>query len=466
MTDVVKKNVDQRLLWAEQNPTLCIYPYVTLDTRYSEFSAEPMYKTCCCNLDDRTFVPSSGADPFAGIKEQQLNGQWPDACWRCKSEEDHGGTSERVKGFLSYIENRLRNFVEKQTLTEFELRVKFSNFCNLACRSCAETESSTWAKITNTPVSEHYEVDISSSPAHWELITKTIQEKLPEVEHFYVHFMGGESLVQPGMKKLLSWMIDQGIASRVHLRVTTALTVRPGSDLLSKMSQFRNVDINLSIDSTGTNYQYVRWPAKFEKIENNLATLMSHQTILSIVSGKQTYTPRWSCLITPVFSLNNIMYLDQFMDYWCAWFDQQHYSFPIHPINLIERTSHLDIEALPRQYRVQIIQYLQTCLGHNIFKQYPDRTQLLYNFIDSTINELLTRDESQEQWLKFLSHTAYFDKKTEQSFAIHNERMYNILTVEDQTRFQDFVDQIDVERQLAIEVNRTVTFFKKPDVQS
>ena len=91
---------------------------------------------------------------------------------------------------------------------------------------------------------------------------------------------------------------------------------------------------------------------------------------------------------------------------------------------------------------------------------------MLYNFIDSTINELLTRDESQEQWLKFLSHTAYFDKKTEQSFAILNERMYNILTVEDQTRFKDFVDQVDVERQFAIEVDRTVTFFKKPDVQS
>ena len=466
MTNALKKTVDQRLLWAEQNPTLCIYPYVTLDTRYSEFSAEPVYKTCCCNLDDRTFVPSPGADPFADIKEQQLNQQWPDACWRCKSEEDHGGTSERVKGFLSYIENRLRNFVEKQTVTEFELRVKFSNFCNLACRSCAETESSTWARITNTPVSEQYEVDISSSLAHWELITKTIQEKLPEVEHFYVHFMGGESLVQPGMKKLLNWMIDQGIASRVHLRLTTALTVQPGSDLMNKMSQFRNVDINLSIDSTGTNYQYVRWPVKFEKIENNLATLMSHQITSSIVAGKKTYTPRWSCLITPVFSLNNIMYLDQFMDYWCAWFDQQHYSFPINPINLIERTSHLDIEALPRQYRAQIIEYLQTCLVHNIFKQYPNRTRVLYNFIDSTINELLTRDESQEQWLKFLSHTAYFDKKTEQSFAILNERMYNILTVEDQTRFKDFVDQIDVKRQFATEVDRTVTFFKKPDVQS
>ena len=466
MTDTLKKSVDQRLLWAEQNPTLCIYPYVTLDTRYSEFSSEPVFKTCCCSLDDRTFVPSSGADPFADIKEQQLNEQWPEACWRCKSEEDHGGASERVNGFLGYIEDRLKSFVEKQTLPEFELRVKFSNFCNLACRSCTETESSTWARITNTPVSEQYEIDISTSPEHWELITTTIMEKLPEVEHFYVHFIGGESLVQPGMKKLLNWMIAQGIAPRVHLRVTTALSVRPGYDLMSKMSQFRDVDINLSIDSVGDNYQYLRWPAKFEKIENNLATLMSHQTTLSIVSGKKTYTPRWRCLITPVFSLNNIMYIDEFMTYWSAWFDQQHYSFPIQPINLIDRTQHLDIEALPIRYRATLIEFLQTCLEHKIFKKYPNHTRMLFNFINSTIEELKNMPENQEQWLKFLSHNAYFDKKTDQSFAMLNERLYNVLDAPDKELIDIMTNDINIEKQFSLEITHKVAFFKKLDVQS
>jgi hypothetical protein len=466
MTDALKKTVDQRLLWAEQNPALCIYPYVTLDTRYSELSSESVYKTCCCNLDDRTFVPSAGADPFAEIKEQQLNEQWPEACWRCKKEEEHGGASERINGFMGYIEDRLRSFVEKQTLPEFELRVKFSNFCNLACRSCSETESSTWTRVTSTPVSEKYEMDISNSPEHWQLITTTILEKLPEVEHFYVHFIGGESLVQPGMKKLLNWMIAQGIAPRVHLRVTTALTVRPGYDLMSKMSQFRDVDINLSIDSVGDNYQYLRWPAKFAKIENNLDTLMSHQTTLSIVAGRKTYTPRWRCLITPVFSLNNIMYIDQVMTYWCERFDKQHYSFPIQPINLTDRTRHLDVEALPVRYRPALIEFLQACVGHDIFKKYPDRTRVLFNFINSTIEELKIMPESQEQWLKFLSHNAYFDKKTDQSFAMLNERLYNLLDASDKELIDIITHDIDIEKQFSQEVTHTVAFLKKLDVQS
>jgi sulfatase maturation enzyme AslB (radical SAM superfamily) len=367
---------------------------------------------------------------------------------------------------MGYIEDRLRSFVEKQTLPEFELRVKFSNFCNLACRSCSETESSTWARVTSTPVSENYEMDISTSPEHWELITTTILQKLPEVEHFYVHFIGGESLVQPGMKKLLNWMIDQGIAPRVHLRVTTALTVRPGYDLMSKMSQFRDVDINLSIDSVGDNYQYLRWPAKFAKIENNLDTLMSHQTTLSIVAGRKTYTPRWRCLITPVFSLNNIMYIDQIMTYWCEQFDQRHYSFPIQPINLTDRTRHLDVEALPVRYRPALIEFLQACVGHELFKKYPDRTRVLFNFINSTIEELKTMPESQEQWLKFLSHNAYFDKKTDQSFAMLNERLYNLLDAADKELIDIMTNDIDIEKQFSQEVTHTVAFFKKLDVQS
>ena len=367
---------------------------------------------------------------------------------------------------MGYIEDRLRSFVEKQTLPEFELRVKFSNFCNLACRSCSQTESSTWARITNTPVSEQYEIDISTSPEHWQLITTTILEKLPEVEHFYVHFIGGESLVQPGMKKLLNWMIAQGIASRVHLRVTTALTVRPGYDLMSKMSQFRDVDINLSIDSVGNNYQYLRWPAKFEKIENNLATLMSHQTTLSIVSGKKTYTPRWRCLITPVFSLNNIMYMDQILSYWCEWFDQQHYSFPIKPINLTEHTRHLDVEALPIRYRPALIEFLEGCVSHDIFKKYPNQTRVLFNFLNSTIEELKIMPESHEQWLKFLSHNAYFDKKTDQSFALLNERLYNLLDAPDKELIDIITNDIDIEKQFSLEITHRVAFFKKLDVQS
>lgn len=460
MTQALQTIVDQRLQWAKENPALCIHPYVTLDTRYSEFQPDIVYKTCCCNLDARVFEPSAGADPFAEIKQQQNRGEWPEACFRCRAEEEHGGNSERIVGFISYIQDRLENFVKDRSLIEYELRVKFSNFCNLACRSCGATESSTWARTTNTAVDSKYEVDISQSPEHWQLITQTIQEKLPQVEHFYVHFIGGESLVQPGMHKLMDWIIDQGIASRVNIRVTTALTVRPSDDFLNKLSQFKTVDINLSIDAVGDNYRYIRWPARFEKIESNLDTLIKHRMRLV----NKTMVPAWKCLLTPVFSLNNIFYIRDWLDYWNTWFKNHGFAFKIQPINLTEHTWHLDVEALPTNYREPLIALLEQCQQHEIFLTYPDHTRVMFNFLASTIDELKNMPENLNDWNKFLAHTAYFDKKTDQSFAIHNERLYNILYDTDQALYQTIFDCTDVEQPFQQEVLKTVSFYRTLNV--
>ena len=453
--------VDRRLLWAKQNPTLCIFPYVTLDTRYSEFQPDTVYKTCCCNLDARIFVPSPGPDPFAEIKQQQNQGEWPDACFRCRAEEEHGGNSERIVGFISYIEDRLENFVRDRSLVEYELRVKFSNFCNLACRSCSATESSTYAKITNSDVNTAYEVDISESPEHWELITTTILEKLSAVEHFYVHFIGGESLVQPGMRKLMDWMFDQGIANRINVRVTTALTVRPSDDFLNRLSQFKTVDINLSIDSVGENYRYMRWPARFEKIESNLDTLIRYR--MKFIN--KTMVPAWKCLLTPVFSLNNIFYIEDWLNYWHTWFNQRGFAFKIQPINLTEHTWHLDVETLPKKYRAPLIALLTQCRQHEIFRTHPDHTRVMFNFLASTIDELKNMPEDHNDWNKFLAHTAYFDKKTQQSFAILNDRLYNILDDTDKTLYQEIHDRTDTEQSFQREVLKTVSFYRTLNVQ-
>jgi hypothetical protein len=472
MSDQLQLSVEQRLQWARENPTLCIAPYATIDVRHSEFHPDGIYKTCCCNLDARVFDKDSVnvQDPFAEIKQQQLAGEWPSACFRCKNEEDHGGQSERIVGFLMYPEDRLQTFITEQKLKDFEIRIKFSNLCNLACRSCSPTESSTFAKITNATVESAYEVDISDSQEHWDFITATIQEKLPVVEHFYVHFIGGESLIQPGMHRLIDWMIDLGLAPYTNLRLTTAMTVNPNDELLSKLTQFKTIDINLSIDSVGENYQYVRWPVKFEKVITNLETLLNYGTAIIIKNGKKIITnslpksrsAKWNCVLTPVFSLNNIFYINDWIDYWNTWFQEKGYSFLTFNVNLTGQTNHLDVEALPAAYRAALATTIDQCLQHEIFVRYPNHTRALYSFLLSTLEELETMPENPELWRHFLSHTAFFDKKTNQSFAKFNSRLYNILTDSDRELFESLSQQVNTQNSLVQEVS----FLKKINVQS
>jgi hypothetical protein len=461
MSEIIQSAIDQRMAQARQYPALCPAPYVTLDVRQSEHSNADIFQTCCCNLDAELFVPSAGADPFAEIKQQQAQGQWPEACRHCKWEEQNGGQSERLRSFVEMPQDRLDHFIESKKITEFEFRIKFSNFCSLSCRSCSPYESSTFGKITNTVVNENFEIDISEFDDHWKFITQTILEKYRQVPHFFVHFIGGETLIQPGMLKLLNWMVGQGIASAVNLRLTTALTVNPTTELMLLMSKFNTVDILLSIDSVGENYQYIRWPAKFEKIERNLDTLISYESKLTIHRGKKILKPIWKCAVSPVFSLNNIFYMDQWINYWYKWYQQRGFVFHNYAANLVAQTEHLDVQALPIQYRPALIELLQACLAHDIFQQYPDQMRGIYNFITTTIGELNTSPDRPELWDKYLRHTKYFDQKTKLQFAKFNERLYNLLTESDRLMLAEIDQQVSTTNSLT-----QAMIFKRTNVQS
>jgi len=443
MIEQVQDQMSKRMKWALNHPTLCPAPYTTIDIRHSDDKKQPVYQTCCCNLDESLFVPAAGTDVFAEIKQQQLEGEWPSACYRCWKEEANGGQSERLRAFAELPQDRFELFTETQEIREFEFRIKFSNFCGLACRSCTPFESSTFAKLTNAVVSEFYENDISEDAEHWSRITSQIPALIDKAEYFFVHFIGGETLIQPGMSKLLRWMVDQDIASRVNIRLTTAMTVNPSTELLELLTKFASVDINLSIDSVGQNYQYVRWPARFSKVEDNLESLITFRPSLTVKNGRKTSVPRWKCAVSPVFSLNNIFYIDDWLEYWYQWYRSHGIVFHNFVANLTMQTNHLDVQALPTQYRPQLAESLRKCLLHPIFDAYPNHLAAVYNFLNITIAELENNRPQPELWEKFLRHTAYFDQKTNLSIATFNQRLYNILTTEDQQKFKTIQHNTD-----------------------
>lgn len=460
MSDIIQQALHKRMAWAQEHPALCPAPYVTLDIRHSEFSKNQIFQTCCCNLDAALFVPSKGSDPFVEIKQQQAQGQWPDACRHCLKEETNGGQSERLRSFVEMPQDRLGHFIKSKQVAEFEVRIKFSNLCNLSCRSCSPFESSTFARITNNVVNEFFETDISDSEQHWDFITNAIMQKHNRYQHFFVHFIGGETLIQPGMTKLLSWMCEQGIAEKINLRLTTAMTVNPRDELMELLSRFKSVDILLSIDSVGENYSYIRWPARFEKIERNLDTLISYKNQMTIVKGRKVMRPIWKCAVSPVFSLNNIFYIDDWLNYWCDWYEQRGFVFHNYAANLVDQTEHLDVQALPQRYRPELAKKLQQCLDHRIFKQWPDQMRGIYNFIVTTVGELDTAPDNDQLWKKYLNHTAYFDQKTKMDFTKYNQRLYNVLNESDQEQFATICNKIDT----GVSLHQSMIFV--PNVQS
>jgi hypothetical protein len=278
-----------------------------------------------------------------------------------------------------------------------------------------------WHRLANAPGDNIFEKDVTEDPEFWQLITEAIDREIRLHRHFHIDLMGGETLLQPGVNRLLDWCIERGYQDRMEVRITTSLSAMP-ADTLLRLTRFQQVLFMLSIDSVGDSYRYVRWPVEFDKVEGNLDYLIDF--------GK-THGGNFHYLLTPVFSLSNIFYIDDYLDYWQQWFDEHGINFRIMNTNITMPTSYLDIQALPVRYRSNLLELLAAALSHDIFLEYPDQTIHLFNFIQSTIRELHTWPDNDRLWQLFLKFTADYDKRTRLQFDVSNSRLYNILDQQD-----------------------------------
>ena len=458
-------NYDQRLAWAKSNPSFCTFPYSDISIRRDIddcTSTNPtyIYSTCCCNLDTSKFSVKSFNDNMNQLKNSMEKGVLPDACWKCKKEEEENGQSERIRNILSIQKHDLIPIYENKKSQNFAIQIKFSNFCNLACRTCNATDSTTFGRVTKEDTYYNLSQDLSESNEYWQLITDIIKEKVNNYvsdgrNFFFLSLIGGETLLSPGALKLLDWLVDNNIAHKINLRMTTAISVNPSDKWLQQLNQFAQVDLGLSIDSVGENYHYVRWPAKFSKIENNLTSIINF--IKEHDNGKFDYH------LTPVFSLNNIFYIDDYLDYWYKWFKDNRV-LRVHSCSLVDGTKQLDVQALPIKYRPILKRLLEKCLTHPMLVEYPEQTIVLYGTIKSTIDELNNSIVDDRLWKHFLYYTAQFDVRTKTQFAIFNERLYNLLDDDDKKSFDVELQKVDATTQIYYKKNRNFIYYVKPTI--
>lgn len=435
--------LQERLKWIKDNPSICIWPYNKFDIRIPSHNDNnsKLQVSCCCNLSTPAYIDNLEQDPFLDLKEKLSKGYLPPECNKCKNEEETGGISERAKTLLNFEIDVLEKFKNTKRTDWFELTIFVSNVCNLSCRSCEPFSSSTYAKITLNSEYEHLSVDITSVDKYWNLITQTIRQKAEEFDVLYVHFMGGEPLLHKGNIKIVNWLVENDLHKKIQIRITTSLNVPINKQLAEKLNLFSSVEFILSIDGAHENYHYIRWPAKFDKVVQNLNQLVEHTKI-----AKYPY----KFYLCPVISLNNVLYLEEYLDFWYNWKKTHDINLLFMQTNLLPRTSHLDLQALPRVYRHHLVTYLKKLLQHKIIIEYEDFMFQLINFINSALNELESYSDDINLWHNFLVHTAEFDIRTNTNFSHYNKRLYDVLFDEDKILFSQKIKEVNKYKKFTI----------------
>ena len=181
------------------------------------------------------------------IRQSWLKGQWPEECFSCKNVELSGNKSRRQTVESWATDNNITDLSVELLRIDYWL----GNTCNLRCPSCGPKESIAWQA----------ELGIKSNVIKNKEWRNLNLEKLK-----WVHFTGGEPLLIDHIDFL------NAIPNKnsVTVNYNTNATVRPKDNLLKVLEQFKLVQMDCSIDGIEERFEYLRYPAKWSTVKENL----------------------------------------------------------------------------------------------------------------------------------------------------------------------------------------------------
>jgi sulfatase maturation enzyme AslB (radical SAM superfamily) len=295
------------------------------------------------------------------LRTALLAGQAPKMCSDCHGMEQHGKPSGRQRQLLKvgiqeqYFEKSLAGSplrsafdysnnnqgATARTVTDWQ--IDLGNYCNGACVFCSPESSSSLA----TEFKQIGLID-QTPPPSWcddpKLLDQFVTDLTSSPDLQYLHFLGGETVITPGFKKILWALVDAGLAKKITVGFTTNLTVWSDT-VVELLKQFQQVNLGLSIETLTAVNDYVRYPSQHDRtrqlLDQWVALGQQHQWLIQL-----RITP--TCLT--VHELSTVY------DY--AW---QH-NISVESCNFLDNPEFFRISVLPQKQREQACQNLRAWL--------------------------------------------------------------------------------------------------------
>lgn len=316
--------------------TFCILPWMHLAT-----SSTGNLRICCNSTPGKNFITKEdgsiykiykddineawNSETYKKIRTQMLNGERPEMCARCFKEEDVGIWSTRQAWNVKWKEDK-----DYTVDAPFDIRyvdIRLGNLCNLKCRMCNPYASNQWVKewkLVNPDVDEDELMWLKNLT--WPENEKTwdnLFSIVDTVEEIYL--TGGEPTIIKEQFKLFDYCVKNGYAKNIKLKYNTNLTNIP-KDLIEAWKDFKQVQLNCSIDAIGNLDRYIRYPSTWSKIQENFDIIQAlPNSVIEIHNTVQMY---------------NILRLDEFIE-WAKPYGHKIY------FNILNHPDVLNIRVLP-----------------------------------------------------------------------------------------------------------------------
>lgn len=270
-----------------------------------------MRKPCCQLQNDltpeqlKTQIPAESPETIFKHPSNQWykdyfknNNDLPPQCVRCQNLEILTGSSPRT----DY--NKRHNKGEFDGYDINRLDVVLGNTCNLACPFCSSGSSSLIDKLSG-------QLDVA--PYNWqplyshkqpqsEKLAKYIAEILSTYKVHTIKVIGGEPFLKENWDAI-GEVLDNKHAKDCSFEITTNGTIM-NKKILNNLNNLKAARMLISVDSIDKNYDFIRWPHSWKKMEKNLKFLKEN-------CPSNTYV-KISPLVN-IFSLEYLVKLEKFL---------------------------------------------------------------------------------------------------------------------------------------------------------
>ena len=333
----------------KDSKTFCIYPWIHLHA-YPTGEAYP-----CChaemgpgkigNCRSNTLAEIWNSPEQKKLRVDMLSETPNPACGRCYEQEESGFFSGRKSAnkHHGHHVDRVGNTDADGHTDQFEMTywdLRFSNLCNLSCRSCGHIFSSSWYKDQSElagPVWATQNKPLNYAGRYATDLWEQLIEHIDHVEQIY--FAGGEPLMMEEHYLILEELERRGRFD-VRLIYNTNFTQTRLKDrtVFDYWRKFDSVAVGASLDASGPRGEYIRKGTDWAVVESNRRQMME-------------VCPRVDFYISPTVSIMNALHLP---DFHRDWVEKGLLKPQDLNVNILQDPAYLRIDIAPVEYKQRI----------------------------------------------------------------------------------------------------------------
>ena len=359
----------------------------------------------CCSYDSdvsqtTTWDNDINHRPYNRQRQMLVNGEKPKSCRDCWKNEAMGVISKRQEALNEDWWKPYIDTINHQTHSDgtfnhppVYIDLRLGSKCNLACRMCNPIASSLIEKEIaenkslfdpNGMELNEYKKAVRNGTTDFQI--NLVFNYLEKIKNpIFLKFTGGEPFLNKRLPDFLNRCIQTDRAKDISIMFITNLTTVQKTMIEQLKKHFHKVELVVSMEGIEDAYEYVRYPASWNKFLKNFKILQDLDIDFNI-----SYTA-------------NSLTICEFVP-WLNWVKENRCDWDLNPV--ID-PPYYNVSVLPNIFKNKIAEDLTLWQSNNQNYQYVHQ-------IDGALG-WLSQDQNSEDWQELKKNTIIKDKLRKQS---------------------------------------------------